>query len=145
MIKNKYLIIRSDKKISNAIYFLEKSSQRILFVVNEKNNYIGTITDGDIRRGLLNKLTLDSKIKKITNVKSKFVYNKNIEKQINKMKLDDGIRILPVLSKKTNKIVDIKRLDFFPENSLSNTPILIMAGGKGKDFYRSQKIAQSHY
>ena len=45
-------------------------------------------------------------------MKSKFVYNKNIEDQINKMKLDDGIRILPVLSKKTNKIVDIKRLDF---------------------------------
>ena len=132
MIKNRYLIIKSDKKISDAIYFLEKSSQRILFVVNEKNKYLGTITDGDIRRGLLNKLILDSKITKITNVKSKFVYNKNIEDQINKMKLDDGIRILPVLSKKTNKIVDIKRLDFFPENSLSNTPILIMAGGKGK-------------
>ena len=57
------------------------------------------------------------------------------------MKLDDELEILPVLSKKTNKIVDIKRLDFFPENSLSNTPILIMAGGKGKRLYRSQKIA----
>ena len=44
-------------------FILEKSSQRILFVVNEKNNYLGTITDGDIRRGLLNKLTLDSKKK----------------------------------------------------------------------------------
>ena len=47
------------------------------------------------------------------------------------MKLNDGMQ-LPVLNKKTSKIIDIKRLDFFPENSLSDTPILIMAGGKGK-------------
>lgn len=132
MIKNKYLIIKSEKKISDAIYFLEKSSQRILFVVDKKNKYLGTVTDGDIRRGLLKKFTLDDEIKKISNLKSKFVYDKNIDHQINKMKLNDGIRILPVLNKKTKKIIDIKRLDFFPENSLSNTPILIMAGGKGK-------------
>ena len=64
MIKNKYLIIKSEKKISDAIYFLEKSSQRILFVVDKKNKYLGTVTDGDIRRGLLKKFTLDDGIKK---------------------------------------------------------------------------------
>ena len=132
MIKNKYLILQSEKKISDAIFYLEKSSQRILFIVDNNNKYLGTITDGDIRRGLLKKLTLNSEVKKITNFKSKFVFSKNIDNQINKMKLDDGIRIIPILDKKSYKIVDIKKLIFFPENSLSNTPILIMAGGKGK-------------
>ena len=59
MIKNKYLILQSEKKISDAIFYLEKSSQRILFIVDNNNKYLGTITDGDIRRGLLKKLTPD--------------------------------------------------------------------------------------
>ena len=33
MIKNKYLIIRSDKKISNAIYFLEKNLHREFYLL----------------------------------------------------------------------------------------------------------------
>ena len=102
MIKNKYLIIKSEKNFWCYLFF-RKSSQRILFVVDKKNKYLGTVTDGDIRRGLLKKFTLDDGIKKITNLKSKFVYDKNIDYQINKMKLNDGIRIL-VLNKKQAKL-----------------------------------------
>jgi len=53
-----YLIKDSDK-ISEALFKINKYGNRILFVTDKKNQYLGSLTDGDIRRSILKKIKLN--------------------------------------------------------------------------------------
>ena len=46
--------------MSDAIQFFKKVNYKLVLIVDNKK-LVGTITDGDIRRGLLNNLNLDNK------------------------------------------------------------------------------------
>ena len=56
---SKYLI-KNNSTVKSALKSLSNvGHDTILFVVNEKNQLLGSITDGDIRRGLLSGLKID--------------------------------------------------------------------------------------
>lgn len=57
---NDKYIITNDKIIRNAIQKIEKNTKGFVFVTNHSNELVGIITDGDIRRGLLDGLNLDN-------------------------------------------------------------------------------------
>ena len=65
----KNTIIFDDKTIYDAIKNLEKTGLQIILVTNKKNNFLGTITDGDIRSGILKGYALDKSIMNILNKK----------------------------------------------------------------------------
>ena len=60
----KDLIIEKNCSLKEAIKTIEKGGQRIAFVVNNQK-FLNVITDGDIRRALLKKFTLNTNISKI--------------------------------------------------------------------------------
>ena len=61
-------LLKEDATIQDAILSLNNSSLQIALVVSAKNNLIGTITDGDIRRGILSGLNINSSVKTIINI-----------------------------------------------------------------------------
>lgn len=63
--------------INDAIKKLNKSESQIILIKNNKNQLIGTVTDGDIRRGLLKKKNFESKLFDIMNKKPFVVKKKN--------------------------------------------------------------------
>ena len=63
---NDYLV-RRDTKISEVIKILQEKPIKIIIVVSDKNILLGSITDGDIRRGLLNGFNLESNCASIMN------------------------------------------------------------------------------
>ena len=56
--------------IEDAIKVLNDCGLRIALVIDANFHYVGTISDGDIRRGLLKGLTLSSPIEQIVNRES---------------------------------------------------------------------------
>ena len=60
----KYLFIKPDDQIKDAISILENTDKGIVLVVNEENVLLGTVTDGDVRRGLLKGFDLKMPISK---------------------------------------------------------------------------------
>ena len=60
-----HCIAYEDGDIRKAISTIEKGGLRIALIINRNYKLIGTICDGDIRRGLLKGLTLDSPLSKI--------------------------------------------------------------------------------
>ena len=58
------LIIKKNFSLRDAIKIIDKGGQRIAFVVNDQK-FLNIITDGDIRRALLKKFTLNASISKI--------------------------------------------------------------------------------
>tara|TARA_Y100000589_G_scaffold329009_1_gene374491 strand:+ start:27452 stop:28492 length:1041 start_codon:yes stop_codon:yes gene_type:complete len=108
---------------------IDLSGQQIAFVVDSQKTLLGVITDGDIRRFLLNGNKLDSKCLGCMKKEYKFVYIEEITKA--KIILDEKLAThIPVLDR-NKKILDIYYEDNEVNKELTN-PIVFMAGGKGK-------------
>ncbi len=52
---NKNIILES-LKIKNVIQILQKLPHKFCLIINNNKQFIGTVTDGDIRRGVTKKL-----------------------------------------------------------------------------------------
>ena len=73
-------IIKSSYTIKNAIQNLNKTALQICFVY-KKNKFYGTLTDGDIRRGLVKGYELNSEIDLVVNKNPKFILEKDLNKK----------------------------------------------------------------
>ena len=65
-------IINSNANIRQAMLLLGLTKRKTLFVICKKKTLLGSITDGDVRRGLLRGLKLNSTINEIINKKPFF-------------------------------------------------------------------------
>ena len=74
MIKKNLILKINDKiLIRDVLNKIQKSSRQIVYLTDNNKRLIGSITDGDIRRSLLNGYTLDSSIKKIYFKKTNYI------------------------------------------------------------------------
>lgn len=124
------LSIKPDTTLIEVLKIIEKSRAKIAFVTDNKKKLIGTITDGDIRRSLLQGNNLQSNASEVMN--KNFRYIKTFENEIKARILmkKEMIKVLPVLNIE-GKITRILLSDYLvTENNLENT-IFILAGGKG--------------
>jgi dTDP-glucose pyrophosphorylase len=99
-----------------------------LFAVDENERLVGALTDGDIRRGLINGLTLTEKAEKFM-LKSFHKVNKGFTVLDFKHARNKGIRLLPLLNEKgqIEKVYDLKK-----RKSILPLECMIMAGGRGE-------------
>ena len=126
----KSLIFSEKKTIYQAIERIQKDKIKILIVTDNNNCLIGTLTDGDIRRGILKGYSLNTLIKKVTNRNPKKIAD---NEKYNFTKINNYIKIIPVVDKK-NKLIDIKLLrdDKLKSTIQNNLEVVLMAGGFGK-------------
>jgi len=109
---------------------LDQGSAQIVLVVNEQLKLVGTLTDGDIRRGLIKGISLESPVYTVMKRDYKFVYVDSIgqaEQTINNY----SVNRLPVLDR-DNKIVGLLATNQLREELSYDNAVVIMAGGKGK-------------
>ena len=123
-------MILSGSLIREALILLNKLSQdAILFVVNNRGILKGSVTDGDIRRGLLKGFTSESLIDNIIQKNTKYIIKGHIDLQKVIKYREDDYRIIPVVDK-NKKIVNI--INFRKVKSYLPIDVIIMAGGEGK-------------
>ena len=127
----KKTLLDENASIKGAAQCLEKSALQIILVVNKRKKFVGTVTDGDIRRSLLHGLNINSKIKSLINRKS-FIVSKFLSKNMaDKLMLINKIRQIPVLDK-NNQIVGLYVWDDINFVQRKKNYFIIMAGGRGK-------------
>lgn len=129
------ILIKYNDIIKQAIKKLNKSAAKILIVTNEKNFFLGTITDGDIRRGLLKSFSLDTEVINIINKNSistsKIIDTEYANLIMNKKKIDH----LPLIINKKPKGIYFRQY-FLRKGKENNTSkVFIVAGGQGKRLY----------
>lgn len=136
MIKNsKNYFIGENKKISECIKLLNKNFYKCLFVLDKNRKVVGSITDGDLRRGLLKGFNLDDFIKNIYRKNFINYENKNIDvKKVKQIFNNDetNIDLIPILSKQKKFIRFLtKHGKNNKKNFLKDLAVCIMAGGLG--------------
>ena len=129
MINFRNHLITSKSTIKKALLKLDVlSKDAILFVVDENDRLIGSLTDGDVRRGLLNGILIDGFVDDIIQADPRFIRKGDIDlKKIIEYR-EGNLRILPVLDK-DSKVVNV--INFRETRSYLPVDAVIMAGGKG--------------
>ncbi|MGC8823928.1 MAG: nucleotidyltransferase family protein [Bacteroidales bacterium] len=123
-------VIRFDEPLRNALERLNQLSGKVtLFVVNANDQLIGTLTDGDIRRGLLMGKTIDERVEAFMYKNFRFVRQNNIDVDQIKTFRQQLIKILPILDEE-NKIVQL--IDLTDTFNFLPVDAVIMAGGRGE-------------
>ncbi len=121
----KKTVLQALSQINN----LDLRNNLTLFVIDESNKMVGTLTDGDIRRFIVNGGTLDASV--CDAMKKDFVYvEEDYPDKVALLKSmkNAGMIIVPMLNKK-GEIVEVYNLKKYK----SHLPVdaVLMAGGKG--------------
>jgi len=121
--------------IINAVKLMNKQAMQVLLVVNKKRKLEGIVTDGDIRRAIINNISFSESVAKIMNTKPiTMEAPPDKEKAIKMMKKYD-IRHIPVLDREGKITGLLMWKDFFSNGDITveKKPniVVIMAGGKG--------------
>lgn len=126
----KKIVITATETIFQAMEKINENYKEIVFVVNGANQLIGSITDGDIRRGFLKGLSLDSEVQLIMNRDFTFVDNSFDRAAVLDIMKSRSIRQIPVVNDK-KEMIGIHFLDELIGTSIKSNIAVIMAGGKG--------------
>lgn len=126
------VLVQENATIIDAMRLIDKNAKGILILVDDENRILGTITDGDIRRLILDGKSVKSPIINLYN--KDFIYvNENTSINVVKQYfIENKIKFIPVVDK-NKKIIDYYEIDdFINYNSMEkDNPVLIMAGGLG--------------
>lgn len=121
-----------DKKdtILKALELLDLYALRIVLVVDENNHLLGSITDGDIRRGLLKGQDLHASVETIMHITPYSVEEGTLtNRQIFEIMREKSYLALPII--KNGQLVNIITLDDLIRTKKKENPVFIMAGGFG--------------
>ena len=130
-------LISQTLTIRQAMEQLEKTEEKIVFVVDEKSRLIGSLTDGDIRRWILSDGDLKAQVFHICNRNAYVVEEDFRAEQVRDSMLNRNLSCVPVV----NGSQEIVRLLFWKEvfqdgstrkaKRRLDLPVVIMAGGQG--------------
>ena len=129
MINKQNHLINDSTSLKEALGFLNHLAEdAILFVINSDDRLIGSLTDGDVRRGLIKGNTLDDNVYEFMHTSPKSIQKDDYTiYDILELK-KEKIKIFPVIDK-NRRVIKIINLKFF----LSHLPldVVLMAGGRG--------------
>lgn len=125
-------IVKYKTKIKEILKILNKTGLRIVYVVDKNYNFIGTINDGDIRRGFLKGFSLSNSCFSLVNKKSKFIRESHHYSNVSKTIDLNNIDHLPVINSQRKIIGTYLVLKKNTTSLNNNIPVVLMAGGKGE-------------
>lgn len=122
--------ISPDASIKLALKIISNGAIQIAIVVDKDGKLLGTLTDGDIRRGFLKGLNINSPIKSIIFKKPIIAKKKDSKEKLLKIALSKRIYQVPIVDN-NNKLIDIHVLDELIKYKNKSNKVVIMAGGRG--------------
>ncbi len=117
--------------VGECLSALERNESGILLVVREDMHLLGTITDGDVRRGLLRGLTFEDTAADVMHRKPIKMPEGMSRDQLITLMTANGIRHIPIVTG-DGKVADIALLTDLVKPADLGIAALIMAGGEGR-------------
>jgi dTDP-glucose pyrophosphorylase len=122
--------ILCDKTVTDALIQMDKLGQQLtLFVVDSDNKLKGTLTDGDIRRGLLKKLSLNDRVESFMFKDFSFLKKNSFTVEGVAEIRNKGVLLLPTVDEdfRITKIVNLTTT-----KTILPLDVVVMAGGEGR-------------
>jgi dTDP-glucose pyrophosphorylase len=123
-------ILPANASIQQAITNLDQVAIKIVLVVNEAGELEGTITDGDIRRGLLKGLNLNSSIADVIHRNALVVPPEMVRDMVMQLMVANKVQQIPAVDEH-RRVVGLHLWDEITTSPVRPNIMVIMAGGKG--------------
>ncbi|HFU75312.1 MAG TPA: CBS domain-containing protein [Bacteroidetes bacterium] len=130
MIAIEDIMVDKSTLIIEVLKIIDKSSKQLALVVDKNKKLLGTVSDGDIRRGLLNNIALDDTVEMIY-YKTPTVVNVNDSREtIIDICTSKKIHQIPVVDNEGN-VVGLEVLDELISKQKKENRVVLMVGGLG--------------
>ena len=126
----KSLTVSKDATLLQTIEAINAGAKQIALVVDENSKLLGTVTDGDVRRGLLRGLSLDASVSDVMNKTPHVASPEEDPQEVMAREFSKSIHQLPVIDDSGKLIGLLTDQDMLVAAEIS-TPVVLMAGGKG--------------
>lgn len=135
----KYIIDR-DKSILEAMQYLNRESVKVLFI-EDKGKLQAVITDGDIRRWIIEGGDIHVPVKLCANYNPKYLINVSNEQALTFME-ENSIEAVPIVDENMHivRIVHWNKKEEKASRTPIGLPVVMMAGGMGTRLYPYTKI-----
>ena len=117
--------------IKQAIETIERSESKVALVIDETRHLLGTVTDGDVRRGILRGVGLDEPVTKIMNAKPRVAHMDDDPAEMLDMMRRNICRQVPIVDE-GGKIIALKTLEEALRVPTRPNWVFLMAGGRGQ-------------
>lgn len=125
----KSILVKDGTTLLDTMKIIDESALQFAVVVNSRNQLLGTVTDGDIRRGILAGYNLHASINDIMNKAPFAALNGNSSSYYKNLMKKRKLKQLPIVDE-FNIIVDLKFLDNNWMEPKDNV-VILMVGGLG--------------
>lgn len=126
----KKVVLSPAHSVHDAMAVINAEALRVCLVVGKGLHLLGVVTDGDIRRAILNNVSLTQCITAVMNPTPITVSAKLTREQMLEIMSTHSILSLPVVDD-TGKVVGLEIWDQLAQPPYYDNPIFIMAGGFG--------------
>ena len=124
-------ILLPNDSVRDAIDNLIASSKRIVLVVSANGNFVGTISDGDIRRGLLRGIGLENRLSEITQTSAIVATPEMPREFVKQLMLKHKVQQIPIIDG-SNKLQGLYEWDYLESAPEIDNLFVVMAGGVGR-------------
>ncbi len=124
------IIVTEKASIIEVLKIIDKSSKQIVLVVDNHEKLLGTINDGDIRRALLNDVSLTDTIENIYFDTPTVAYLNNTRDEIINICTTKKIHQIPIVDNNGN-LIGLEVLDELISKQSKTNKVVLMVGGLG--------------
>ena len=124
------LTVSANATLLQTIEAINVGAKQIALVVDADSKLLGTVTDGDVRRGLLRGLALDASVAEVMNKTPHVASPEEDAQEVMTREFSKSIHQIPVIDANGKLIGLLTDQDLLVAAEIS-TPVVLMAGGKG--------------
>lgn len=122
--------LRENSTIKEALQIINQGAIQIALVVDDNDKLLGTLTDGDIRRGLLKGLDLNSFIEPIVFKTPTVAKVSDTKEDILKIALSKKLHQIPIIDN-SGKVLGIQEIEELIKPKEKINKVVLMVGGLG--------------
>ena len=126
----KNIKLKQNATIKEALGIIDSGAMQIALVVDDNDKLLGTLTDGDIRRGILRGLDLDSSIETIVFKEPAIAKISSTKEEILKIALSKKLHQIPIVDD-NGIVLDLKEIEELVEPKIKTSRVILMVGGLG--------------
>jgi len=124
------ILVSPEQPILEVLEIIDRTSQQIALVVAIDRRLLGTVTDGDVRRGLLRGVRLDEPVKEVMNSSPRTLQAGHDHTAAMNTLRDIGIHRAPIVDD-NGRVVGLEQVDGHMLPLCANACVVLMAGGRG--------------
>ena len=124
------ITLKTSDSLESAIEVLHAGGLQIALVVDNKGKLLGTITDGDIRRALINHRGMDCLVEEVMNSNPTTALSSDSPDVIMSKMQDRDLLHIPIIDEK-GFLVGLETLQHLTYDKKYDNPVFLMAGGFG--------------